>query len=585
LKTKRLATLIGVAGMGKTRLALEIGKAALDQFADGVWLVELAPLADGALVAQMVSAVLGLPERPSQQPLDVLTTFIADKHMLVILDNCEHMIEASARIADALLRACPRLHILATSREALRIPGEMIWRVPPLVTPDPLAALLLDRAGDYDAVQLFVEHATLAQPSFVLTKDNLATVAQICHRLDGMPLAIEMAAAQIADLGLAGIAAGLDDRFALLTSGSRTAVPHQQTLRATLDWSYNLLAEPARALLARLSVFAGGWTAGAAQAICESTHHGLLQLARKSLVMTVVNEHERDSQPRYRLLETIRDYAAEKLRERGEREATLDRHLAYFLDMAEEPIELAGPRVDAWVRRMDPEYDNVRAAFTWSMTCDDEGEKALRLVYGMATYAWRRGHYVEIENWVEQAQSRGNKAPAFARARALKAKASILNCLGSTAHALWHAEESLALFRQTDDRLGLAWCLEMLANNLHNDQAQMRAKEALLLFRELGSQDGQGRALRALGGAFLRAGDRAKATRLLEQSIEVARWDAWECMNCLYDANPQRALELCAQEHVYWIQTGDLENVAYSLLAYGAILMVSGGLSTGKESV
>ncbi len=577
----RLVTLVGTAGMGKTRLALEVGDILFDRFPNGVWLVELAPLADGALVAQTVAAVFGLQEQPSQTAIDALTTFIAEKQMLLIFDNCEHVIEASAQLVEALLRACPNLHILVTSREALRVPGEMMWHVPPLNMPDPTNLPELERAASYDAVELFVNHAALAQPGFSLTQDNLATVARICHQLDGMPLTIEMAAAQIAFLGLAGVAVGLDDRLGLLTNGSRTAVRHHQTLRATLDWSYNLLMEPERALLARLSVFAGGWTAQAAQVVCESTHHELLQLARHSLVMTYVNEH--DGEPRYRFLETIRDYAGERLRERGEREVTLDRHLTYFLAMAEEPVEFAGPRVNPWVRRVDVDYDNMRAAFARAMLQPDEGEAALRFANAMTTYSYHRGHLMEIGAWANQAWSRAEKAPTYARARGLLAKASYYLLTGDKFRGVQLCGQALPLLRQTDDRVNLAGCLEMLANNSFDDRVQAYAEEALPLFRELGSRDGEGRIMRALGTVALRAGDHARAAQLLAQAIELAPWDATVCYKHLYDADPKRALELCAQNYARLSPSDAPDQAVEMLVAYGIMLVSEGNYAGARR--
>jgi predicted ATPase/DNA-binding XRE family transcriptional regulator len=592
---KRLVTLMGAAGMGKTRLAIEVARQMTDFseksviFKDGVWLVELAPLADSALVPTAVASAFNLPERPGRLPIDAAAAFLARKQMLLILDNCEHLIEACARLAETLLRACPHLHILVTSREALRIPGEAAWRVPPLSMPDSASTPSLERVAEYDAVQLFVEHASSAQAGFTLTPNNLTTVVQICRRLDGMPLAIEMAAAQVADLGLADVAAGLDDRFALLASGSRTALPHHQTLRATLDWSYNLLTEPERVLLARLSAFAGGWTAEAAREVCadkvlllDSVILGLLlQLVRKSLVVTLTSQPE--GQTRYRLLESVRQYADEKLGERGEIEITRDHHLTYFLGMAEETMDVGGPRVEASMRRLEPEYDNLRTAFAWASARDDQGEAALRSVSALRPFWFCRGHRVEGMAWVDKALAQGSTATVSARARALLAKAMLCLFQGDMAHALNLGEDSLALFRETDDRLGMAWCLELLANNLFSAGAQALAEEALSLFREFGSLDGEGRALRALGTAAYRSGDRARSAKFLEQAIAVARWGVMSCLGYLYDVNPKRALELCTQELSRLIEAGNAELVAPVMAVHGALLMAEGEYERARQ--
>ena len=266
--------------MGKTRLALEAGAQVAGAFPDGVWLAEFAPLSDEALVAATMAGVFGLQEQPGRSLLNMLVAFIGEKHMLAIFDNCEHMVAACADLADALLQACPNLHILATSREALRVAGEAVWRVPSLELPDSTGALSLEHIREFDAVQLFLEHAALVQAGFTLTPGNLELVIGICRRLDGIPLAIEMAAAQLDALDLSEIASGLTQRFDLLSHGSRTVVPRHQTLRATLDWSYNLLTEPERDLLARLSVFRGGFTADAAQAVCSAGHPTLCNWAQ-----------------------------------------------------------------------------------------------------------------------------------------------------------------------------------------------------------------------------------------------------------------------------------------------------------------
>jgi tetratricopeptide (TPR) repeat protein len=468
---------------------------------------------------------------------------------------------------------------------------------------------------DYEAVQLFLEHATLAQPGYTPKPDDLAAIGHICQRLDGMPLAIEMAAVQTVDMGVQSVASGLDDRFALLTDGSRTALPHHQTLHAAIEWSYQLLSETEQTLLSRLSVFAGGWTIAAAKSVCADTgtvappslsgpsldtsldssgrlpRDGaggfgpndvvplLLQLVRKSLVATAPQDAM--GGVRYRLLETVRQFANEKLRERGEVEALRDRHLACCLSLAEEMTDIGGQHFEAWVGRIDREYDNLRAAFVWASTHHDRGERSLRLVAALGPYWFYRSHIGEGMDWVDNALAHSRTAPAFARARALKAKAGLYIQQGDMVQAIRLGEASLALFRQTDDRLGMAWCLELLVNNLNNARSQVLAKEALPLFRELGSRDGEARVLRGLGNAAYRSGDHVRATQFLEQTLAIAREveDSWEisaCLDSLFDANPSRALDLCAQEWARLKENGDEPHSAALLQTYGVLLLARG---------
>lgn len=335
LGATRLLTLTGAGGAGKTRLSLQVATDLLDGFKDGAWFIELAPLSDPNLVPQTIAASLGLQNQSARPMLDALNDYLKEKNLLLVLDNCEHLIQACAESADALLHYSPRIKILATSREALGIAGETIFRVPSLSLPDANKLPPLDVLSQYESVRLFTDRAFSAQPNFVLTGENASAIAKICHRLDGIPLAIELAAARIKALKPEEIAARLDDSFRLLTGGSRTAPTRQQTLRGTINWSYDLLSEPERALLRQLSVFTGGWMLEAAEAVCTDISDVLDVLSRlidKSLI--IVEAH--DSATRYRSLETIRQYAHEKLVESGEHENAQNRHLEYYLKLAEE---------------------------------------------------------------------------------------------------------------------------------------------------------------------------------------------------------------------------------------------------------
>ena len=329
----RLLTLIGPGGTGKTRLSLRVGADLLQSFTDGVWLAELAPLADASLIPQTIAAVLGLRELPNMPLINIVTDYLRAKHLLLILDNCEHLIEACAKLSADLLRVCPELKIIASSREALGINGETVYRVPSLSLPAP-AQVTREALMESESVRLFIERAIAAQSKFKLTDQNAFAVAQICHRLDGIPLALELAAARIAVFSPEQISSRLDDRFKLLTGGSRTALERHQTLRALIDWSYDLLSIEERTLLRQLSVFAGGWTFESAETVCSGLDvlNGLAQLVNKSLVI-VDNQLDRR---RYSLLETIRQYARDKLLEAQESEQARNRHLDFFVNLAEE---------------------------------------------------------------------------------------------------------------------------------------------------------------------------------------------------------------------------------------------------------
>ena len=440
---------------------------------DGVRLVELAPLADAALVPHAVAAALGVREVAGQPLADAVADSVGPKRLLLVLDNCEHLLEACARLADALLRACPRLQVLATSREGLGVPGETRWPVPPLSVP-PAGALPVARLAESEAVRLFTERAASLSPGFTLTEANAAAVAEVCRRLDGLPLAIELAAARVRALSVEQIAARLDGRLRLLTSGRRAAPPHQQTLRASLDWSYELLAEPERRLLGRLAVFAGGWTLEAAEAVCparalgrapspasespesrplapEDVLDALAGLVDKSLVSLVVGSDDgggAGGESRYGLLETVRQYAHERLEASGEAEDARQRHAAYYLALAEaaEP-RLAGPDPLASLARLESEHDNLRQALRWCVA-HGASVQGLRLGGALRQFWLARGLVAEGRAHLEAMLALPGvpgvaglpvtlegAALAAARAKALSAAAMLTYRLGDSAAA------------------------------------------------------------------------------------------------------------------------------------------------------
>ena len=404
----RLVTLTGSGGVGKTRLASKVAEEILESFPNGVWLVELASISNPEQVPQACAQVLGIFEKPDLPPLTRLIQYLEKKQLLLLLDNCEHMISACAFLADALLKACPRLHILATSRETLSLPGEALFRVPTLNFPDPHSWPPLEKLGQYEAVHLFVDRAAQVSPGMALNEKNAGAVVRICQRLDGIPLAIELAAARARMMSVEQISDRLEDVFHLLTDGNPAALPRQQTLRASIDWSYQLLSSQEKQLLQNLSVFAGGWTLEAAEAMwtdspdwsdtVESNRlippliiDWLAQLVDKSLVVMQITPN----QPRYHLLDTIQQYALEKLRETGGEAARRDQHLDYFTFLAKQASpHLRSRGMVGWLDRLEPDLDNLRTAMEWSMEPQSRAgniEQGLQIAADLLFFWWVRG--------------------------------------------------------------------------------------------------------------------------------------------------------------------------------------------------
>jgi len=488
--TTRLLTLTGAAGSGKTRLSLQVAAEILDAFPDGVWFVELAPVADPSLVPNTVAAAVGVREEAHRPVLATLLSYLHAKKALILFDNCEHLIDACASLANDVLHGSPRTRLLATSREALGIGGELVWQVPTLPTPEPDAPLSLAQLETYAAVRLFDQRARFALPTFRLTSLNAPVVASICRRLDGIPLAIELAAARVKALSVEQIAARLDDRFHLLTGGSRAALPRQQTLRALVDWSHELLTEPERVVLRRLSVFAGGWTAQAAEAVCASDQieaADVLDLLARLVEKSLVTPDVQGTRPRYGMLETIRQYAAEKRDEAHEGDRLRDRHLEHFRGLAEsaEP-NFYHPDQQAWYLQVDAELENARAALDWAETGTGV-EAGLRLVLALHRYWYSRQYCREAFDWIQRLLGMTQVTiDGPLRAKALFVSSHLLTFFGDRATARRLAEESLRLSRNLEYPEGVVNACWMLGS-LHELEGTARPyfQESLRVAREI----------------------------------------------------------------------------------------------------
>ena len=607
LSGTRLLTLTGAGGSGKTRLSLQVAADLLDGEGDGVWLVELAALFDPALVPQAVADVLEVPEQAGRPVMETLTSWLKPKRLLLLLDNCEHLVSACAEFAAELLQSCPGVHILSTSREPLGVPGEQVYRVPTLSAPDPKQAHTAASLLPFESVRLFTERAKTVQPSFGVTDENAAAVSAICARLDGIPLALELAAARVRSLPVEQINLRLDQRFRLLTGGSRTALPRQQTLRALVDWSYDLLTESEKTVLCRLSVFAGGWTLEAAEAVCSGENIEawevpdlLTSLVSKSLA---VHEDSEDGTDRYRLLETVRQYAGDLLTETGKAEDVQARAASWFLKFAEEvKPKLSGPEQGLWLSRLETEHDNLRASLSRFEVANAPAEAGLQLAGQLWQFWARRGHLSEGRLWLNRALAKPDAAgtaeskPSAVRARALNGSGSLAFYQGDYKAAWDLREESLAIFRQIGDQRGIAATL-MNLGLVAGEQGDYKAAralhtECLAIQRQLENRQGIALALNNLGIITFDQGDYEETQALFEESlalqqqmenqggIALALMNLGNVAYCRGEYAEAQALH--GKSLALCRQLGDLRGIALSLNVLGDAVIRQGDYDAGR---
>ena len=581
-----LFTIVGFGGAGKTRLALQVAADLLAHCLHGAWVVELAPVTDPTQIPQAVAAALGIREYPGLTLRDSLMEYLGSRELLLLLDNCEHLIGGVAEFVEAVIAVAPRVRILCTSREPLGIPGERVWRIPSLALPATGRRANVATVSQNEAVRLFVERARAVSPDFELTPATAPTVARICVRLDGIPLAIELAAARVRVLSVAQIAERLDDRFRLLAGATRTALPHQQTLRAAMDWSYDLLTEPERALLRRLAVFAGGWTLEAAEAICgddglagvggEAILDLLSRLVDKSLV-----EVESGTAPRYRMLETVRQYGWEKLRDANELVRFRDRHRDWCISLAETASRfLQGPQQKTWLDRLDGERDNLRAALDWGL--EAAPNRALQL--GAAVWRWTylRG-YLSIGADLTGRVLRAAPDPTPTRLEALNGASVLMHATGDYARAQELAQETIALARTLEDPRGAASARLVLASSALGQgdftRAGLLAEQALAGFRTAGDRWGQALALSVLGDESVNRGEYERAMQLYEESVVIFRevGDAWGVAHsqrgsgfaARLQGDYDLAVSIQAASLAQARELGDRTGIGYSLVQLG----------------
>ena len=561
LSNARLVTLTGAGGSGKTRLAIHAATDLIDAFKDGVWWVELAPLTEPSFVTSAVAKALGIDGRSDQPLTETLKQYLRTKQLLLVFDNCEHLVEACAHLAESLLTSCADLKILTTSREALCLSGENVWLVPPLSLPETSSITLLDLLMEYEGVRLFIERASAINPQFMPSDENTIAITQICHRLDGIPLAIELAAARIRAMSVEQIAAGLDDRCQMLTASTRTANVRHQTLHAAIDWSYNLLSEAERLLFSRLSVFSGGWTLEAAEAICsgegiekKDIPDLLGHLVDKSLVLTTS-----DGQ-RYMMLESIRQYAREKLLEAGLEDLIIQKHLDYFLRLAETADEkIRSLEQFVWLEFLEDEHDNLTSAMEMALSSSTTLEKGCELVCSLCWYWGMVGDFVTMKYWLEIAL-----APSADSGRT-PTRAKVLFNAGS--FSVWGlrylkaedakalVEESLEIWRElsSDYTLEQGQCLLTLGYiqklHLEDDNGFEYLNESIDIFKRAGNVWWHAWALNLMG------------TVLVEDS-----WDI------------QLIHKVLEEENILWEKTGDQCTSTVVLMDLGTLALEHGNL-------
>jgi len=588
-----LVTLVGPGGVGKTRLSLQVATLLAADYPQGVWFVELAALSDARLVPQAVANALGVKEEAGHPVIEALVKSVGDRRILIVLDNCEHVAQACAELAHELLRASSQLSILATSREPLHVSGEVNYPVPALALPDDASTVPLPELSQCEAIRLFVERAWASQPEFRLTESNAPDVRRICQRLDGIPLAIELAAARVRTLPVQAIAARLDDRFQLLVGSDRTVLPRQQTLRALIDWSHDLLTSKERALLRRLAVFAGGWTLEAAEAVGagEDVEGSevldlLARLVEKSLVVM------ESASGRYRLMETVRQYALEQLRRTDEEDATRSRHLDYFLLFAEAAHpNLSGALQRQWLERLDPEQENFLAAHAWCDHAPGGAQAGLRLVFALKLYLFNRGLLLTLSEGCSDALTRpAAMLRTAARCRVLHTAGQAAYRLGRPGEAMSHLDEALSIARELEDSARAAAILQqlgMITLGLGDfDRARGLLSEGLELARRGADRRELAAALNNLAQAHRMCGEVDAAEPLYEQALAIVEElqdhenIAVAALNlALVDVargQPHRARSMLLKAH-------EIAMALNSMLTGQCVLAVASGLAALRE--
>jgi predicted ATPase/class 3 adenylate cyclase len=528
LRSVRLLTIFGIGGLGKSRLSLQVAAASLDHFPDGVWFVELAPVADARLVAQTAATVLGIRDDAGQSPHEAIMKFVRDRRLLIVLDNCEHMTQACAELARGMLEAGPAVTILATSRERLGIGGEQTYPLAPFAVP-PKEALAPDALAQFPSVRLLSERAASARPDFAITADNAHAVAAICQQLDGIPLALELAAARVRSMSVQRIAERLSDRFKLLSTGDRTSLPRQQTLRALIDWSYDLLSTEEQTLFRRLAVFAGGFTLEAAEQVAEGgaiarddVQDLVSELVEKSLVVLDA-EHDR-----YRMLETVRQYGVDKL-SADEETAIRERFVAYYVDFCERAApEMTGSDAPRWLELLDEERENVLAAHASCGRAAHGGERDLRLVRAVRRYFFSRGLFNLIYAMTVEALERdGARRRDLFRCRGLSDAGQYALRIGRHEEALRYLTESLAIARELNDDGRIAVVLQPIGlTYLAQGDVSMAREyldEALVRATARGDRQEVAAALSAIEQLYRVSGDLDAAENTSQQVLSMTR--------------------------------------------------------------
>ena len=529
--SRRLVTITGVGGSGKTRLALEVAGDLLSSFADGVWLVELGAQLDPELLTHTIAQSLSIREIAGEELATTLCNALCDKHALVVLDNCEHVVAASAEVTNALLRSCPQLQLLATSREALNLLGEQLYPIPPLVTPSDDPAQPLAELVSVESVQLFCERTRAVQPRFVLSPANAPLIAAICRDLDGLPLAIELAAVHMRRLPLQSLRERLAQPLMLLVNGPRNLPLRHQTLRTTIEWSYRLLNGDEQRLFSWLGIFVGGWTIPAAQALrdlddgCLPVDLALAELLDKHLVRLVECV---GGEPRFAMLSTLQAYALEQLALSGEIEAVRGRHAAYYLDLVEQAEEeLVGTQETPWLGRLATEHENLRTVLAWAFAGDDRSRIAvgLRLCGVLWRFWWIRGYVREGRRWLDLALSRLLDAPPPLAAKLLYGSGFLARTRGDLAAAEDYFARSLQIWQEQQDQAGIAHALNSLGvlafTQSNYDRARMLFEESLLLYQALADRKRVALVFNNLGNIAYKQGDLEQATARYQDGLEL----------------------------------------------------------------